>query len=33
MIESTNYIIVKGCDVSNNYDINSKILLINCNDK
>ena len=30
---NTNYIIVKGGDVSHNYDIDSKILSINCNDK
>lgn len=29
----TNYIIVQGGDISNNYDINTKILSINCNDK
>ena len=29
---NSNYIIVKGGDISNNYDINSKILSINCND-
>ena len=30
---NTNYIVVKGGDISNNYDIDSKILSINCNDK
>ena len=30
---NTNYILVKGGDVSDNYDIDSKILSINCNDK
>ncbi len=30
---NTNYIIVQGGDISNNYDIDSKILSINCNDK
>ena len=31
--DNTNYIIVQGGDVSDNYDIDSKILSINCNDK
>lgn len=30
---NTNYIIVQGGDISNNYDIDFKILSINCNDK
>ena len=28
-----NYILVQGGDITNNYDINTKILSINCNDK
>lgn len=32
-LNNTNYIIVQGGDVSDNYDIDSKILSINCNDK
>ena len=32
-LNNSNYIIVQGGDVSDNYDIDSKILSINCNDK
>ena len=32
-LNNNNYIIVQGGNISNNYDKNSKILSINCNDK
>lgn len=32
-LDNNHYIIVQGGDISNNFDINSKILYINCNDK
>ena len=32
-LNNSNYIIVQGGDVSDNYDNDSKILSINCNDK
>tara|TARA_Y100000591_G_scaffold255464_1_gene227267 strand:- start:59 stop:706 length:648 start_codon:yes stop_codon:yes gene_type:complete len=32
-LNNTNYIIVQGGNVSNNYDIDTKTLSINCNDK
>jgi hypothetical protein len=32
-LNNYNYILVQGGDISNNYDINTKILSINCNDK
>lgn len=32
-LNNSNYILVQGGDITNNYDINTKILSINCNDK